>query len=214
MLMPLDYLVEKYKLKINGILHIGGSQAEEYESYMKEGIENQIWIEAIPEVYQKMVKKLEPNSKAIPINACVSDVSNQEVMFYITNNEQSSSFLELKEHKISHPDVTVVKTIKLKTITVVDIVKNLNIDLSNYNFLNIDIQGAELFALKGMKDLLNKIDYAYLEVNVKELYAGCALLSEIDEYLKEFGFKRIEIKLYDNLGWGDAFYLKEKSLFI
>lgn len=210
MLIPLNDLIRKYSLKIKGILHIGGSHAEEYESYAKNGIENQIWVEAIPEIYKKMAAKLNQNPKAIPVNACVSDVTGQEVTFYVTSNEgQSSSFLELKEHKVSHPDVVVVKEIKLKTITISDLVSNLNIDLANYNFLNMDIQGAELHALRGMNDLLNKINYAYLEVNIKELYKGCALLPEIDAYLQKFKFKRMESKIYDELGWGDAFYCKE-----
>ena len=37
-------------------------------------------------------------------------------------------------------------------------------------FLNIDIQGAELLALKGMGELLHHFDYAYIEVNHDYVY--------------------------------------------
>ncbi len=35
----------------------------------------------------------------------------------------------------------------------------------HFNFLNLDIQGAELKALKSMGDYLNNVDYIYTEVN-------------------------------------------------
>ena len=36
-------------------------------------------------------------------------------------------------------------------------------------------------------------------------------MSEIDEYLSNFGFSRVETKILDQYGWGDAFYKKEKN---
>jgi hypothetical protein len=39
-----------------------------------------------------------------------------------------------------------------------NIICNYNIE---YNFLNLDIQGAELKALKGMEEYLNDVDYLY-----------------------------------------------------
>ena len=46
------------------------------------------------------------------------------------------------------------------------------------NFLNIDIQGAELLALKGMGSLISYFDYIYLEVNKAHVYKKCALVNE------------------------------------
>ena len=80
----------------------------------------------------------------------------------------------------------------------------------DYNFLNLDIQGAELLALKGMKNSLEKINYIYTEVNSAEVYKKCAQIEELDEYLSEFGFKRVETKMtpYE---WGDAFYIRNND---
>ena len=60
-----------------------------------------------------------------------------------------------------------------------------NIDIKNYNFLNLDIQWAELMALKGFGNFINDFDYIYTEVNIDELYEKCVLLGELDEYLKK-----------------------------
>jgi hypothetical protein len=45
---------------------------------------------------------------------------------------------------------------------------------------------------------------------LEELYEGCCLIDELDEYLKSFGFERKITKLWDDgaVGWGDALYIK------
>jgi hypothetical protein len=82
-----------------------------------------------------------------------------------------------------------------------------DLDFSNYNMLNMDIQGAELLALKGATNLLKTMDYLYLEVNTAHLYKECALINEIDEFVKKFGFMRVSTKMTE-FEWGDAFYIK------
>jgi hypothetical protein len=69
----------------------------------------------------------------------------------------------------------------------------------------MDLQGAELLALRGATETLRSVRFVYTEVNVDELYAGCAQLDEIDEQL--VGFVRMETALTPH-GWGDAFYVR------
>lgn len=209
MLIDLKYLLTKYNIQPTGIIHIGGSHAEELVSYMSNGIERMIWIEAIPEVFKKMEQQLISLNFAVPINACIADEEGNEVDFHITNNAgQSSSMLGLALHREMHPDVHVVSTIKCITQTIDGIVARRGFDLTFYDFLNIDLQGAELLALKGMKKNLHKINYAYIEVNEKELYTNCGLLPEMDKYMLDHGFTRVEIVMTD-CGWGDAFYIRK-----
>ena len=42
--------------------------------------------------------------------------------------------------------------------------------------MNLDIQEAELLALKGSDKILNYIDAIYTEVNLDEIYLNCAKL--------------------------------------
>jgi hypothetical protein len=87
-----------------------------------------------------------------------------------------------------------------------DIVCKYNIP---FNFINLDIQGAELKALKGMEEYLHQIDYIYTEVNSDYVYEGCALIGEIDEYLQKFGLIRVETKWCGDYKWGDALYIRQ-----
>ena len=89
----------------------------------------------------------------------------------------------------------------------INVVGEYDINISDYNFLNLDIQGYELEAFKGFENLLNDFDFIYCEVNEKELYVGCPLITDIDEYLNTFNFKRVLTNITGH-GWGDAFYIK------
>jgi len=77
--------------------------------------------------------------------------------------------------------------------------------IPNGSFLNLDLQGAELLALRGLGEMLWWFEYVYVEVNERELYQGCPLVREIDDYLSRFGFSGMEVKM-TNHGWGDKFY--------
>ena len=78
--------------------------------------------------------------------------------------------------------------------------------------MNIDIQGAELLALKGMGDLIKYFDYVYLEVNSDYVYKKCALVHEIDDYLSKYNYVRVETSWTD-AKWGDALYIRIKNNF-
>ena len=76
-------------------------------------------------------------------------------------------------------------------------------------FLNADLQGSELQAFKGMGELINKFKWVYSEVNFKECYIGGALVWDVDEYLSNFGFTRVETGQIVGETWTDALYIKK-----
>jgi FkbM family methyltransferase len=158
------------------------------------------------EIIEDTIKEIEPDIVIIYNDIIVTcnhlNVLNrlryeEEYDFKVTNNGESSSILELGTHKEKHPHIFVTETKKLKSKTLNSIISENNLDMSNFNFLNLDIQGAELLAIKGLGEQIDKIDYIYTEVNVDYLYENCALMSEIDEYLNSFGFSRVDTKILD-----------------
>ena len=207
MLIKIHELLKKYSLQIKGILHIGAHMCEEYGDYIRAGVKNEkiIWVEGNPNLAEKIKKMF---SNRIIYHAVVSDKDNQEVVFHVSNNGQSSSILDFGTHKRHYRNIHYIKHIKQKTKTIKTLYQENKIDPKIANFVNIDIQGAELLALKGMGDLLNNFDYLYLEVNKEEVYKKCALIGEIDEYVKKFGLYRVDTKM-TNCGWGDSFYMRK-----
>ena len=202
MLISLHELVKKYNINFKGILHVGAHECEElndYEKYISR--DNILWVEALPYKVD-MCRTIYPN--LLIESAIVSDVI-EDVCFNISNNGQSSSILEFGLHSHYHPHVHFVGKFESKTQLLKDILPKYNI---NYNFLNLDIQGAELKALKGMEGYLNNIDYIYTEVNSDYVYKDCALIQELDEYLLNFGLHRVETN-WTEYRWGDAFYIRK-----
>ena len=203
MLIPLHDLVRKYNIQFKGILHVGAHECEELNDYERYIQRNKIlWVEALPNKV-KLCKQRYPN--VLIENAIVSDTV-EKVRFNVSNNGQSSSILEFGLHSTFHPDVRYVSSFESETKLLKDVISKYNID---YNFLNFDIQGVELKALKGMKEYLNRVDYLYTEVNSDYVYKDCALIGELDEYLLKFGLLRVETQWCGDCRWGDAFYIRK-----
>lgn len=97
----------------------------------------------------------------------------------------------------------------MKTKRLDKIIEDYSIDLLNHDGLVMDVQGVELRVLKSLGPLLSNFKFVQSEVNLEELYEGCCLIDELDEYLKGFGFERKITKLWDDgaLKWGDALYI-------
>lgn len=206
MLIKLEDIISKYKIKINGILHIGAHLCEEKNIYNKIGINDNkiIWIEANPDLVNfNKIKNPNINIK----NFICCDKNDGYTTLNIANNGQSSSILELGTHSNYYPVIKYTNKISVKNKRIDDMYKEDKIPNNFANFLNIDIQGAELLAIKGMGNIINNFDCIYLEVNKDYVYKKCCLVSEIDNYLLKFNFKRVETK-WTTHNWGDALYLK------
>jgi len=201
----INNILSANNIHITGAFHIGAHDCEEMGFYNSLGItkENVIWVEAIPSKVNEIIKKGIPNI----YNHVVTDKDDEEVMFNISNNVQSSSVLEFGTHAQQHPDVVYVDKIKLKTITIDTFFSKNNINKSKCNFWNFDIQGAELMALKGATQSIQYAKAIYLEVNEKELYKNCGLITDIDTFLSNYNFKRVLTNMTCH-GWGDALYIK------
>ena len=191
-------------ININGSFHIGAHECEELQFYNKIGLkpEDIVWIDAIPSKVNEATKRGIPNV----YNAVITDKDDKEIIFNVSNNVQSSSVLEFGTHSEEHTWVVYVDKINLKSITIDTFFERNNIDASKYNFWNFDIQGAELMALKGATQSIKYAKAIYLEVNEKELYKNCALITEIDTFLLQYNFKRVLTKMTEH-GWGDALYI-------
>lgn len=179
-----------------GVLHVGAHKCEEaaeYAAYPKV-----MWIDGNDELCAG-----NPNI----VNALISDKDDEEVEFIVTNNYQSSSILELKEHLEEYPNILETKRVKKKTVTLDTLFDRLQCPHDSFDLLVIDIQGAELLALKGAKKILPNINAILTEVNVRELYEGCVLLPDLDAFLKENGFERVYL-IMRSRGWGDAIYVR------
>lgn len=119
----------------------------------------------------------------------------------------SSSVLPLKDHSLMYPDIVHSKSIEVSAKRLDDLFTEYALDRKQYNCLNMDIQGFELAALRGMPEYLKYCDVVYTEVNFREMYSGCVLIDELEGELHKYGFTRKHL-IDTKRGWGDALYTK------
>ena len=202
-------ILNSNNIKIIGVLHLGAHECEELPFYNEIGVSNEniVWIEAINEKVNQAVSRGIPNV----YNAVITDKDNEDIVFNLSNNCQSSSVLELGTHLEEHPGIYYVNKIQAKSITINSFFEKNKIDGSKLNFWNFDIQGAELLALKGASNYIKYAKAIYLEVNEKELYLNCGLIKDIDLFLEKYNFKRVITNMTQH-GWGDALYIIENNM--
>lgn len=188
-------------------MHIGAHLAEERKSYDSFGEVFTIWVEAQPQLCAKLRENLDPHSNRI-IEAAVWNINNLPLKLHISSNSQSSSLLEPGTHIADYTTISFETEIEVRTKRVDNL---LSID-EMPNFLNIDIQGAESQAIESLGENIRNVEYFFIEVNKREVYKGCILVKDLDKQLSKNGFDRVTTRWVYKKGWGDALYIRRKSL--
>lgn len=209
MLFDLAELIRVHSLKIDGVLHLGAHIGEEAKAYQRSGCGEVWWVEADPHVIPELTQRVARWPNHHVIEACVASADGTTRTFHRANNHQSSSIFDLGTHAQVSPEVHYVHDMSVRTTTVDWIVSSYDV---RANFLNADLQGAELEALLGAKEFMAQVAYAYMEVNWEPLYVGCGLIHEVDAVMDGYGFTRYDTKMAGNSGWGDAFYARPEAL--
>ena len=196
-----------YGIWPSGVVHVGAHQGNEISTYQKNGIKKVVFIEANPNLASGLRNRFTGQADVKVIEAAASDAEGRAT-FNITSMDQSSSLLPLKEHASLYPKIKVDHSIEVRTARLDDLLLEAGVDFQAIDFIAMDIQGAELMALRGATRCLDNVKALQIEVNYKQLYEGCALISEIDEFLAKYNFIRIHTQTPYSETWGDALYVR------
>jgi FkbM family methyltransferase len=203
MILQFDKIYSKYSLNIKGIIHVGGHYGQEYDLYKQLNVPI-IFFEPLTNNFSVLKSKTQHDSNVIVYQCALGNENKIVTMNVETANQgQSSSILKPKKHLEQYPHITFDSTEDVNMF----ILDDLDIDLSKYNFINVDVQGYELEVFKGAFETLKNIDYIISEVNKDEVYENCAHVDDLDSYLNQFNFQRVETNWIGGT-WGDAFYIK------
>jgi FkbM family methyltransferase len=209
MLLDFNQILKKYNMDITGIIHIGAHYGDEViDNYIVNGITDIILFEPVSrtfDILEDRMKDLNANISAYQV-ALGSEKGKASININTNNDGKSSSLLKPKQHLIDHSWVLFDGTEEVEVDTLD------SYDTGNANFINIDVQGYELEVFKGSQNTLTKIDYIISEVNRAEMYEQNVLVTDLDNYLSQYGFKRVETFWpTEEYNWGDALYIKEKQ---
>ena len=192
-----------------GVLHVGAHEAEEFEEYASNGFADRnpiIWVEAQVDLCAKLRNRLDPTKNKI-YSAVAWSKSGVELEFNVTNKSASSSLFDLKEHKIFYPHIEVIRTEKVITSRLDEILK----DEDKFDFLVLDIQGAEAEAISGLGDRIKEVNWIFTEVSKRELYKGSTSIYDLEHQLNHLGFKKVFIAWDKKAGWGDALFARPEK---
>ena len=206
-LLDVPQLCTQHSITPKGIIHVGAHEGTEVGYYQAMGAQKILFVEANPAVFERLQANLAGYPNAQAVNCAISD-RNGTINLHVTSYDQSSSILPLKHHQDIYPDIVETHQVTVPSKTLDTLLQELELNPADFNILNIDIQGAELLALQGATNWLQYVDAINTEVNYQELYEGCALVHDLDEFLDRHGFERVATTT-PHPSWGDGFYVKK-----
>ncbi|MBE9121947.1 FkbM family methyltransferase [Tychonema sp. LEGE 07199] len=210
-MLDLQQLCVKHSVVPRGVIHIGAHEGKEIARYQSMGVQRILLIEANPVVFERLKTNIAGFLNVHAVNCAISNINGTSTL-YVTSLDQSSSILPLKEHQKIYPQIKEVERVVVESRNLDTLLEELQVNPADFNILNIDIQGAELLAFQGATNVLKHIEAINTEVNYEELYEGCALIDEIDEFLEICGFDRVATTTPFHPSWGDAFYVKKPAV--
>jgi FkbM family methyltransferase len=150
-----------------------------------------------------------------------------EKTLYVTKEPMCSSLYPPDEDYMSRfhllPEfATLDFSIEIETTTLDNFLQSEGV--SEVDFLQIDVQGADLQVLEGSEQILQSVLAIQIEVEFAQIYQNQPLFADIDSYLRKQGFTLFDLyttrrvraaspfksQLHPGqLLWGEAFYLRD-----
>lgn len=144
-------------------------------------------FEPNPDVFKNLTTNLEKERHRItPIQAGIGD-QEDTITFYKNNNTGTSSFLKPNEFHMANM-ARKYTPIAVPVITIQSFCTARSI--SEISILKLDIEGFEIRALEGCRQLLveQKIDFLFIEVSLVPSYNGQPLIEEVIAYLRNYKY--------------------------
>lgn len=210
MLLDFNSILEKYKIKPNGVISVGAHFGEEYRAYLAAGIKRIVFIEPCAMAFAELKRQFQYAPNVTLFNLALGERSAVNVSMFTSdkavNKGQSNSLLRPDKHLAIHPEIAFDSS----ELVEMERMDNLDLPQAVYDLLVMDCQGYEGNVLRGGPKRLNNIDYVYTEVNKASVYENCTKIGELDEILCDF--ERVETGRWVGDAWTDAFYIRKTLL--
>lgn len=194
------------------IVECGAAVGAMIDLYLKQYSAPKIFAFEPQPQFVKLMKEKFKGQKNVKIHQMAVGNKNKEITFNILNRPTASSVIlpTVINKKYHGEQAEISKKIKVKQVKLDDIIRSKNVDL-----IKLDLQGYEMEALKGARDLLKRTKILTTEVEFVEEYKGQSLFSDIDNFMRENGFYLYNLyELYTQndgqLTAGDAVYLNSR----
>ncbi|MBD2150278.1 FkbM family methyltransferase [Pseudanabaena sp. FACHB-1277] len=194
------------------VIDIGASRGTFTQSLqIVYGIKKGLLIEPQPILCDQLKQKF-ADPQFVIYECAIADSERTQKM-EVLNWDYSSSLLEVKrdiDNVNSILNLEVNQTIDCKVRTLDNILQEIHWK-ETIDLLKIDIQGAELMALKGAEQTLKRTKMIFTEVSFRRLYENAPVFQEVYDYLHDQGFKLLTVS--DGFRGADGDLLQADALF-
>lgn len=195
------------RVKIRGVIHVGGHLGEEYPLYKQAGAKTVAFLEPVPHIFRELEVLFGKHPDVVLIPKAAGAQNETREMHVNRGSGESSSFMTPTPLYDGHFEA---ERMVLNVVTLDSLMPTLA-QSSDFNVLVTDTQGFDMEVLKGATATLKQIDYVYTEVSQGH-YVNEPQLDEFDAFLAPFGFSRAAFEMYGTWkgkdAWGDVFYTK------
>jgi FkbM family methyltransferase len=200
--------MDKYRLYLDGVLHVGANDGSEAPLYYAAGAATAVFVEPVDAVFQQLCEKLKPYPGYKAVQAVCSSEVGQRVSFNVAEGDATtSSLLPFADEFRAKVGLKYVATQEMVTTTVDELVAQHCPD-ANLNLMVIDTQGWDMKVLQGARQVLQRLEAVYVEIANISPYVGGSTFDDIHPFMLSQGFKLYWMECFLE-GWGDAFYLRD-----
>ncbi|MEH0002462.1 MAG: FkbM family methyltransferase [Holosporaceae bacterium] len=205
----LDIAHKKFGVPTKGMIHLGAHQAEELYLYQEKGFKHILWVEANPTHKDALLRHTQNHQGSRVAIFAASDGAGEAVLHVPVAKTSRASLLRPKNLTKAFEGMEEQQKLPVIKKSLDSFLSEMS-DKPAYNVMLLDIQGAELDALKGSINTLQSIDVVLTEFCWNtSYYEGNCSLDALDAFLKEQGFVRLETRVNHRLTDGDALYIKK-----
>lgn len=168
-------------------------------------------FEPFPSSYRKALERIQGIQDIYFFQKAITDHTGK-VEFFCNKSELTNSTLQSCHTGTGIDEYTSLEeSFMVDSITIDQFCKSRQIE--EIDILKLDIQGAELAALRGAESFLNrqKIKVLFLEVEFMEIYKKQPLFHDIASYLYAKGYQLYDFRGLNytekgQIAWGDAIF--------
>jgi len=203
-----ERLIQKHRPNKGTVIHIGANFGQEADIYDRYGFESVIWVEADPDFCEILRRNLKDYDNHYVVEGLVSTEDGKTYDFTRMSNDGSSTKKQVTQSwEATFPELEVLGSRPLtgyRLETLLGALPNAHALTKNISLMVVDIEGSEMDALESAGCFLERVDFAWIEVSLRQMFEGGPLYSEISQYMSVQGFFPVDAKF--GVGSGDVLY--------
>lgn len=201
-----DTLLSANEVSRKGVIHLGAHAGQEVLLYTLLGFHRALMVEPLPEQFdalsarcsymesyaqaqQKIIGESAPPPIQFQCVRCAAAEKSGTATFYQTARTSYSSLVKPDDAANQEWFQSVATEVEMRTLdNIVEMLED-GWTAGDFTYLRMNIQGAELMALKGAENVLKHITTILLEVNLHPRYEDQPSRDDFDRFLGARGFR-------------------------